>query len=260
MSRIKKILIISVSGIIIVTGSFLIWLSGRYVVPIMMYHNVAQSDTIQSNTVSPENFDRQMAYLKKHKFNVISFNELVQLIRTNKPMPRKSAVITFDDGYQDNYTNAYKILMKYGYPAIMFIPSDLVGNEGYLTWEQVREMADYGIAFGSHTRHHEYLPDLNEADQRNEIFESKRILERRLARSVNYLAYPIGGFSDAIKKQVRSAGYIGAAATNRGFDNLNKNVYELNRIRFSDKDDRNDYLWIKLSGYYNFFRAPKNPY
>jgi len=62
------------------------------------------------------------------------------------------------------------------------------------------------------------------------------------------------------KQIVEEAGYKGAAATNRGYDRFNKDAYELNRIRFSDKDDRNDYLWIKLSGYYNLFRAAKKPY
>jgi len=259
MSRIKKFLIISIAVSVIALGGFIIWLSGHYVVPIMMYHSVANSDTVQSNTVSPANFQKQMAYLKKRKFNVLSFNDLVQLIRSEKPIPKKSVVITFDDGYADNYTNAFNILKQYGYPAIMFIPSDLIGNVGYLTWGQVREMASYGIAFGSHTRHHNYLPDLNKADQKDEIFESKRILEQRLGRSINYFAYPIGGFSDSIKKQVGQAGYMGAAATNRGADRLNKDVYELNRIRFGNKDNRNDYLWIKLSGYYNLFREVKNP-
>lgn len=260
MALIKKILIIIAVVILIAVGSFAVWLPGQYAVPIIMYHNVAQSDTIKSNTVDPNVFERHMAYLKKHNFNVISFNELIQLTRAKKPIPKKSAVITFDDGYEDNYTSAFGILKKYEYPAIMFVPSDLIGNEGYLTWAQVREMADNGISFGSHTRHHVYLPDLTEAEQKDEIFESKRILEQRLGRSINYFAYPIGGFSDTIKSMVRNAGYIGAAATNRGYDKLNKDVYEMNRVRFGDKDVHNYNLWIKLSGYYNLFRAAKKPY
>jgi len=260
MNWTKKIIITGITILVLFAGGFGIWLSNQHVVPIMMYHNVANSETLKANTVSPQRFERHMEYLKQHRFNVIGFDLLVLNLRENKPLPKKSVVITFDDGYEDNYTNAYPILKKYGYPAIMFIPSDLIGNEGYLTWGQVREMAANGITFASHSRHHEYLPDLPEHVQRDEIYESKRILEQRLGRPINYFAYPIGGFNDTIKKMVRNAGYIAAVTTNRGFDRRNKNVYELNRIRFSDKDDRDSYLWIKLSGYYNVFREPKKPH
>lgn len=226
----------------------------------MMYHNVDYIDGYRSNTVSPENFERHMAYLKGHGFHVLSFDELVQLTKSSAPLPRKSAVITFDDGYEDNYIHAYKILKKYGYPAIIFIPSDLINTEGYLSWAQVKEMARSGITIGSHSRHHLYLPDLAQQEQRDEIIGSKSIIEQQLGKTCDYFSYPIGGFNDQIKQFVKEAGYYGAAATNRGFDRTNRDVFELNRIRFGDRDDRNDYLWIKLSGYYNFFREGKKPY
>jgi len=260
MSRLKKFWISSTALFIIATGGFLIWLSSHYVVPIMMYHNVNYTDVPKANTVSPQNFERQMQYLKDRGFHVLSFDELVQSVKRGESLPKKSAVITFDDAYEDNYTHAFKILKKYGFPAIIFAPSDLIGQDGHLNWEQIGEMAESGIAFGSHTRYHSYLPDLSADKQREEIIESKSNLEKRLGVAVDYFAYPIGGFSDSIKQIVEEAGYKGAAATNRGYDRFNKDVFELNRIRFSDKDDRNDYLWIKLSGYYNLFRAAKNPY
>jgi len=260
MQRIKKIWLIGLIVFILAGIGIFFWLTPRYVVPIMMYHNVDYTDVPKANTVSPENFDRHMAYLRDHGFRVISFDELVRLTSQARPIFRKSVVITFDDAYEDNYRHAYRILKKYGYPATIFAPSDLIDMEGYLTWEQMREMQSAGITFGSHSRHHAYLPDLTPAEQKDEIAVSKRILEQQLGVPVHYLAYPIGGFSQPIKQMVREAGYHGAAATNRGYDRFNRDVYELNRIRFSDQDNRNDYLWIKLSGYYNLFRAAKNPY
>jgi peptidoglycan/xylan/chitin deacetylase (PgdA/CDA1 family) len=182
------------------------------------------------------------------------------LTERREPLPRKSVVITFDDGYTDNYDHAYKILKKYGYPATIFVPSDLVNNEGYLNWVQMRKMINNGITIGSHTRRHAYLPDLSIEEQWDEIAASKKILETNLGVAVDYFSYPIGGFNDAIKQLVKKAGYKGATATNRGYDRLNKDVFELNRIRFSDKDHRIDYLWMKLSGYYNLFREAKAPY
>lgn len=260
MFRFRKFLVRFAILFVIILSGFLFWLSGHYVVPIIMYHHVDITEELKPNIVSPQNFERQMAYLKDHRYRVLSFNELVELTQNNEPLPRKSVVITFDDAYENNYTHAFKILKKYGYPAIIFTPSDLIGQEGHLSWTQIKEMAQNGIAFGSHTRHHAYLPDLSAEKQRDEIAESKRILEEGLGVAVDYFAYPIGGFSEPIKQIVKEAGYKGAAATNRGYDRFNKDVFELNRVRFSDKDDRNDYLWIKLSGYYNLFRAAKKPY
>jgi peptidoglycan/xylan/chitin deacetylase (PgdA/CDA1 family) len=260
MSWIKKVSRVTIVLFIFAMAGFLYWLYGQYTVPIMMYHNVDDADEFRANTVSPRHFEQQMAYLKAHGFRVLSLDELVQLTKSRKSLPRKSAVITFDDGYADNYEHAYRILKKYGYPAIIFVLADLMNTDGYLTWEQLKKMVNNGIMVGSHTRRHSYLPDLSPAEQRDEIFGSKRIIEQNLSVPTDYFSYPIGGFNQEIKQLVKEAGYQGAVTTNRGNDRLNKDVFELKRIRFGDRDNRNDYLWIKLSGYYNLFRKAKDPY
>lgn len=256
----KKFLKFSAVLFIILAGGFLFWLRGQYTVPIMMYHHVEPTESYRTNSVSPENFERQMAYLQAHGFRVLSFDELIQAIRSHSPLPRRSAVITLDDGYADNYENAYGVLRKYQYPAIIFVPTDLINTPGYLTWEQMKEMAAHGITFGSHSRQHTYLPDVPPVQQRDEIFESKRLIEHNLGAPAKYFSYPIGGFTPGVKTMVQEAGYEGAVATNRGHNRLNRDVFELKRIRFGDRDVRPDYLWIKLSGYYNLFRKPKDPY
>ncbi len=239
---------------------FLYFLSQRYVVPIMMYHNVQQSTHYVPNTVSPQNFADHMAFLKKNNFKVLSLDELVNIIQSGKPLPRKSAVITFDDGYEDNYIYAYPILKKYNFPAIIFVPSDQVDTKGFLTTDQIKEMMQHGIAIGSHTRTQAYLPNESYESQKDQIFESKRIIEEKFSQPVQYIAYPTGGFSEQIKALVKEAGYKGACTTNRGFDKSDKDVYELNRIRFGDRDIHDYNLWAKLSGYYNFLRKTKKPY
>jgi len=255
----KKILKITALFCIPAVLGVLWWLHGQHTVPVMMYHHVETTDNYRANSVSPENFERHMAYLRDHGFKVLSFEDLVRLTREGRRPPRKSAVITFDDGYADNYELAYAILKKFNFPAIIFVPTDFINTDGYLSWEQIREMVQNGISIGSHSRRHAYLPDLSALEQRDEIFGSKRILETNLGVPADYFSYPIGGFSEEIKHLVREAGYKGAAATNRGFDRLNHDVYELNRIRFGDRDIRNDYIGIKLSGYYNLFRKAKSP-
>ncbi|MBN1870365.1 MAG: polysaccharide deacetylase family protein [Candidatus Omnitrophica bacterium] len=260
MRQIRNIvIIICVIAIMLALAAFL-WLPSRYVVPILMFHQVTYTEHPQPNWVSPENFQWQMAYLKDHGYNVIRLGELVEGTLAGRAFPRKTVVITFDDGYENNYSNAFKVLKQYGFPATIFIGTDRVGTKERLTWDQMKEMIASGIDIGSHTQSEAYLPDIPVEQQQQEIQTSKNIIEQNLGVNVEHFAYPIGGFSEGIKEIVKQAGYQSACTTNRGYGRLNKDVFELKRVRFSDKDDRKDYLWIKLSGYYNLFRETKDPY
>ncbi|MCD4780571.1 MAG: polysaccharide deacetylase family protein [Candidatus Omnitrophica bacterium] len=235
------------------------WISPQYVVPIMMYHQVEAIDHHEANWVQPVHFEQQMEYLSRYKYNVISLSELIDTIGQNKVLPRNTVVITFDDGYKNNYTNAFPILKKYQFPATVFMPSDKVGLEGRLSYKEIQEMLAHHVDFGSHTRTESYLPDLDKEQWVKEIEQSKNILDQLLGKNIDLFAYPIGGFSNEIKQLVKDSGYKGACTTNRGYDRYNRDVYELNRIRFSSKDDSSFVLWAKLSGYYNLFRKLKNP-
>lgn len=237
-------------------------LKDKYVVPIVMYHSVsADKDPrdIQFNSISKKNFEYQMAFLKTRHYSVISLDELVLAIKGKRKLPFKTVVLTFDDGYTDNYENAFPVLRQHGFPATMFVAPGLIGKKGYLTWDQVKEMDASGISFGSHTLTHAYLPELSQEKQRREIYASKKILEHHLRHPVNNFCYKIGGFTDWAKAQVKKAGYLSACTTNRGFSRFNRDVYELKRVRLNDKDNTSFLLWVKLSGYYNFFRKAKNP-
>ena len=250
---------IFIAFVLIGLAGFATWLYPQYTVPIMMYHNVDYVRTPGPNAITPKNFERHMHFLKQHGYQVISLDELVEGIKSGRPFFRKSVVITFDDGSIDNYTQAFKILKRYDFPATIFVISDLVGRDGYVTWEQLNEMHSFDIFAGSHTKTHAYLPGTPIEKKELEIVESKKMIEDRLKRQVAYISYPSGGFDEDVKSLVKKAGYKGACTTNRGHQHLNKDIYELKRIRFSDKDDCDLYLWIKLSGYYNLFRQSKDP-
>ena len=235
-----------------------IWFQDQYVVSIMMYHSVSLSDAGPLNSVTPQAFENQMAFLKKNHYRVISLNDLIEGKRRNKKFSHKTVVITFDDGYQDNFKYAYPVLRKYNFPATIFLISDLVGvAPQVLTWPQIKEMNENGINFGSHTRHHAYLPDISQEQLKDEIVNSKRIIEEHLGKSVYSFSYPIGGFSEKIKSVVARAGYLAAVTTNRGSDRYDVDPYELNRVRIKSWDSPL-VLCSKLSGYYNFFRELKS--
>lgn len=258
-SRINLTQIIFLVFLAAATAGF--YLSDKYVVPVVMYHSVNDKSAPHlqnASTVNTKQFRFQMEFLKKNSYSVISLDELVQGIKANRTFSEKTAAITFDDGYDDVYTNGFRILKEYGFPATVFVLPDQVGKEGYMTWAQLKEMKDSGlVTVESHTLSHAYLPEVSEEVQRREMIESKRAIERVLGGKVKYLAYPVGGFTDTVKEIAHEAGYEGAFTTNRGFNRLNKDIYALKRIRFSNKDNSVRILAAKLSGYYNFFRQEK---
>jgi peptidoglycan/xylan/chitin deacetylase (PgdA/CDA1 family) len=247
--------------VIIGAIGFTFWLRDRYVVPILTYHYVGvPSSKWRLNTVVEKSFDYQMNFIKRHGFQVISLNDLVEGIKKGHTFARNTVVLTFDDGYEDNYQYAYPILKKYGFPATEFLISDKVGADPeYLTWDQVKEMEKSNILMGAHTRHHIYLPVLSLAQAQDEIAGSKKVIESHLGHSIDYFAYPTGGFTKDIQGLVKEAGYKAAATTNRGKGKYNLDLYALKRIHMSNTDDMYSGLimWVKLSGYYNLFRHQK---
>ncbi|MBF0478654.1 MAG: polysaccharide deacetylase family protein [Candidatus Omnitrophica bacterium] len=259
MKKVVKIILLGIAVLFISVCGFFIWVWDQYTVPVLMYHNVEVLDHQAPNWVSPEEFDWQMSFLRKHHYNVITLTELVDRIKAGSKMPHNTVAITFDDGNYNNYQYAYPILKKYKIPATIFLIASAFENKSFLSESNIREMAKNGIAFGSHTVSHAYLLDFDIAGQRREIFESKKIIEERLGAPINFLAYPIGGFSDPIKRMTQEAGFKAAFATNRGSDRFNHDVYELKRIRLSSRDHTPVEMVVKLSGYYNYFRMLKNP-
>ena len=258
MRVVRIILLWLISILIIGSIGFTFWLRDRYVVPILTYHHVGipSGTKWRLNAVSQSSFEYQMDFMKRHGFQVISFDDLVDGIKKGHQFARNTVVIEFDDGYEDNYTYAFPILKKYGFPAMVFLISDKIGTPGFVTWDQVKEMEKSGVQAGAHTRHHVYLPLVDRTRALDEIAGSKKVIEDHLGHRIDYFAYPSGGFTEDIKKMIQASGYKAAVTTNRGKDRYNVDLYELKRVHMNTTDDQYSGLplWFKLSGYYNLFR------
>jgi len=243
-------------------------ISDKYVVPILTYHRIGKPervDTIRiefefegkkqvsyystaSTYIAQKDFEKQMKFLIKHNYNVLSLNELLELINNNENV-RKPVVITFDDGYEDNYTKAFPVLKKYDIPASIFMVAGLVSRKGFLSWDQLREMSEDNIDIGGHTMTHQDLSKIKDEKRlRYELYDSKKVLEKGLKKSVDLFAYPFNSkFDDKIIKVIEESGYKLACDGNVG-NKYPDSIYALRRVGIG-KISKNLFR-IKVSGYW----------
>ena len=212
----------------------------RVQVPIFMYHyiriNPDPTDRLGFNlSVPPTDLAAQLAYLADQGYRGVGLEEVAGFLsgRQEEAPPPRSVVLSFDDGYRDNYEAAYPLLKRYGFRATIFVISGLVGRSGYLTWPQLRQMAADGITIGAHTVGHPDLTLLSRADAAMEIRESKLALEKELGRPVLFFAYPSGRYNQAVVEMVKAAGYEAAVTVNYGLWHAPENPFTLDRVRVS---------------------------
>jgi len=184
---------------------------------VLAYHRVNDSPLDDSLfTVSPAQFEEHCAYVSD-RYNVITFAEALAM-KADPVQARDALVITFDDGYRDNFTNAAAILARYGLKACFFLTTDLVETAAPthanstdrlrfpgMTWTQVKALYDEGFELGAHTCSHPNLSRIPLAAARCEMVESKRAIEKVLGTRVRYFAYPGGKrrvhYSDDVKRE-----------------------------------------------------------
>lgn len=216
-------------------------------VPILNYHKVGE--LYHSLCVSQEEFEEQMAYLQENGYHTITPDQLMNYLNYGRPLPEKPILITFDDGYKDNYTNAYPILKKYGFTATVFLVTNFIDHDPrFMTWDQVREMQDNGFVFGSHTLNHAELNKMTQAEIMNELVGSREELARQLGHKPRYFAYPTGAYNLQIEESVHQAGYRAAFTIRYGQAGAGSDPYALERIPIfrSEKTFRN--FLIRLNG------------
>ena len=222
---------------------------------VLMYHMISEhleKDKSKFNRlrVKPEKFEKQLKWLKNNNWRSFTLSELVSL----KEIPQKSVVITFDDGYEDNFTNAFPLLKKYNFKATIYTvlnrfnqdwatdkdlnqASNELNSEKMLSNEQIKEMLDSGlIEIGSHTLDHVNLPKLNKEEKKKQIIESKKQIENVFNIKCNSFAYPFGFFDEDSVKIVNEANYTNATTTvNSVFDKNKYTNFEIPRIMISGR-------------------------
>lgn len=206
-------------------------------VPILVYHGIRPnraSDTpfVKAFVVEPQVFAKQMDYLKDNGWTAISF-EMLRLALTGKnSLPARSMILTFDDGWENQYLSAFPILKSHGFSATFFVFTNAIGEKHFFTWAEIKEMDRAGMTIAAHTKSHPYLFGIfNQALLEDEIAGSKKVLEEHLGKEVYVFAYPFGEYSKKIIEVVRKAGFKIARASHTGFYHTKDDLFTLRSIQ-----------------------------
>lgn len=265
-------------------------------IPILMYHSISKRPARPSapprrrlfclrpyyeTRTSPSAFANQMACLHENGYTALSLNKVASLAAGGSPagvcnasqargghsQERKKVVaITFDDGYQDFYTNAFPILSNYGYTATVFLPTMYIGETERafngtpcLTWSRVRELDRWGIHFGSHSVTHPKLSEVGPRRLRLELEDSKCAIEDHLGRCVTSFSYPYAfpqaqsAFLGELRSILLDAGYQNGVSTEIGLTDSASDRLFMRRLPVNDFDDPKLFR-AKLKGNYDWLR------
>lgn len=202
-------------------------------IPVLYYHSVLPDSEVPTKnevTISPEKLKEELQLVKNLGYTTLTMSEVNDYIINNKEIPKKSILITFDDGYTDNYVHAFPILKELNMKATVFVISSGIDSGYYMSSDQLKEMSNYGIDIESHTVNHVHLNTLSYEQQLKELKDSKAKIESVTNKNVLSIAYPFGDFNDNSKKAALDAGYSLAFTTNKGLANRTDNHVALDRI------------------------------
>jgi peptidoglycan/xylan/chitin deacetylase (PgdA/CDA1 family) len=206
--------------------------------PVLMYHHVqdkqlAEEKKQTSISVYTDIFKEQLAYLKSQGYQSVLPSDLNNFFNGGIPLGGKSILITFDDGYDDFYNFALPMLKEVGFKAVVFLPTGLMENSGYMTWSQISDAASYGIIFGNHTWSHKNVMQ-NEETLTYEFNTADLQLTEKGLNTNKIFAYPYGLSTETAKKLLTSKNYALAFTTQSGSTACFQKRLEIPRIRIGN--------------------------
>jgi peptidoglycan/xylan/chitin deacetylase (PgdA/CDA1 family) len=245
-------------------------------IPILMYHSISDSEVDRRHPyyetrTSPRIFDQHMKLLQNNNYTVISPEAVVAQFDQKDFENQKCAVITFDDGFRDFYTNAFPILSKYGFTATMYLPTAYIQQQTQsfkgmdcLSWNEVRELHRAGMQFGSHTVTHPVLKQVSHSELETEVGRSKQTIEQELGVAVTSFAYPYAfpeedrEFTRRLRGALENAGYQNGVSTVIGSTHAPEEKFFMKRLPANTWDDPalleaklvGDYDWVHIAQYF----------
>jgi peptidoglycan/xylan/chitin deacetylase (PgdA/CDA1 family) len=192
-------------------------------------------------TVAPKSFDAQLNWLAQHGFHTISMAQLTAHLKQRQLLPAKPIVISFDDGWEEQYVSAFPILRKYNFIGTFYVYTTPIDHSQFLTWAQLQEMSAAGMDIQAHTQTHPHLRTLSPDAAYKEIVDSKAIIEKHLGKPVTSFDYPYGEYNAAVIDMVKRASFDSAVSLAAGYKQRADELYTLHRIRVSYNDTLDDF-------------------
>lgn len=201
-------------------------------IPVLEYHMVADTSPEDgwAYNVPPEDFRDQLDYLREEGYTAISMLDYMKAKKGKAELPPRPVILTFDDGYESNYTTLLPILESYGMKATVYMVTNDIGLPGYLTWDELRDMQERGIEIGSHTANHQPLTEMDRSRQEEEMRLSKLLLEWNGIHTVFSFSYPNGAYDSGMPELLEQNGYLTAVTGDAGLNTFQTDPYLLQRI------------------------------
>lgn len=200
--------------------------------PILEYHMVKENPSAEERpyVVPPADFAEQLDYLTAEGYTTITPQDYARARKGKQVLPEKPVILSFDDGYEDNYRVVLPMLEERGMKAVFYMVTNDIGQPGYLTWDNLFDMERRGMEIGSHTANHLPLTTLTPAQQRDELRLSKLTLEWKGMKTIYSFSYPNGAYDDSIVAMLAEEDYLTAVTGEAGLNNTETNPYLLHRV------------------------------
>lgn len=223
-------------------------------VPILMYHYISElppdADIYRKDlTVTPERFEAQLRYLADAGYESVTLADVHARLTTGAPLQERPIVMTFDDGYKDALTNALPLLQQYGFVGEFFVLATPAHHEApnYLSWADMRAMAEVGMSIQAHGRDHYDLTNRDYDFLVYQVLGAREAVEAHTGQPVRFFCYPSGRHDAAVEAVVASAGYLGAVTTAWGTELRLDNAYTWPRIRIKGAWDQAQFANVLAS-------------
>lgn len=203
-------------------------------VVILEYHMVEDDDGLASDerpyNVPPAEFAAQLDYLQQQGYETITMQDYMRARKGKQELPERAVALTFDDGYEDNYTEVWPSLAQRDMKATIYMVTNDIGRPRYLDWNELRDLQAHGIEIGSHTANHQPLTTLDEATQIDELRLSKLLLEWNGIHTVYSFSYPNGAYDATLPAKLQQEEYLNAVTGDAGVNTMTTDPYLLQRV------------------------------
>lgn len=211
-------------------------------IPVLVYHSVrpytkGESKKQDTYDITPELLESELAYVKDNGYTTITFADVTAYFNHGTPLPQKPVILSFDDGWKNQYEYAFPLLKRYGMKGTFFIFTNPIDHEKphWMSWGEVKELDAAGMEIAGHSRTHPFLTKIStNAELDKEILGGKQIIEQHLGHSISSFAYPFGASNEHVVAAVKHAGYTLARTLSSGVWNDPEHVYEFHGVLAND--------------------------